>query len=154
MNQLELQQFGWHMVDDLSDFSNMTNWKAADNARRFECGSPNTLATHALQASIGLLLEHGMPAIEKAVLANVQKLITLFSQLKDISIVSPTDITRHGGIFTFNKNGVENAPLYQHLVNKGVVCAPRGGGIRFSPHYYNQTGEFEKLAEWVDEYTA
>ena len=152
MDELELQQFGWHMVDDLSDFNNMTNWKAATNARRFECGSPNTLATHALQASIGLLLEHGMHNIEIAVLSNVQKLIKLFSQLNDISILSPTDITRHGGIFTFSKHAVENEALYQYLVKKGVVCAPRGGGIRFSPHYYNQMAEFEKLAEWVDAY--
>jgi len=150
--ELQLQQFGWHMVDDLSDFTNMKNWQPASNARRFECGSPNTLATHALQASISLLLEHGMHKIEIAVLSNVQQLVKLFSQLSDITIISPTDISRHGGIFTFNKQGTDSQLLYQYLVKKGVVCAPRGGGIRFSPHYYNQKAEFEKLAEWVDSY--
>jgi len=150
--ELQLQQFGWHMVDDLSDFTNMKNWQPASNARRFECGSPNTLATHALQASISLLLERGMHNIEIKVLSNVQSLIKLFSQLTDISIISPTDISRHGGIFTFNKQGVDSQQLYQDLVSKGVVCAPRGGGIRFSPHYYNQKSEFETLAKWVDDY--
>jgi len=153
MDELELQQFGWHMVEDLSDFNNMQNWQAASNARRFECGSPNTLTTHALQASISLLLEHGMLEIEKAVLSNVQILIESFSQLPGISILSPADISRHGGIFTFSKKDVDSQQLYQYLVKKGVVCAPRGGGIRFSPHYYNQQTEFEQLAEWVDSYS-
>jgi len=154
MEELELQQYGWHMVDDLSDFNNMQNWQAAGNARRFECGSPNTLAIHALQASIRLLLEHGMLEIEKAVLSNVQILIKMFSQLPGVNILSPTDISRHGGIFTFSKKDVDSQQLYQYLVKKGVVCAPRGGGIRFSPHYYNQQTEFERLAEWVDDYQA
>jgi len=26
--------------------------------------------------------------------------------------------------------------LYKHLQDNGVVCALRGGGIRFSPHFY------------------
>lgn len=149
MDKLALQQFGWHMVEDLSDFSAMTNWQPAHNARRFECGSPNTLTTHALNASIGLLLEHGMANIEKAVLANIQCLIELFSQNSDITILSPRDKSRHGGIFTFKKHSVDNLKLYQHLVSNGVVCAPRGGGIRLSPHYYNQSSEFQKVADWV-----
>ncbi|MCW8934617.1 MAG: aminotransferase class V-fold PLP-dependent enzyme [Gammaproteobacteria bacterium] len=152
-DELQLQQFGWHMVEDLSDFSNMKNWQPAANARRFECGSPNTMGIHALQASISLLLERGMHNIETGVLANIQQLVTLFSQLSDINIISPTDISRHAGIFSFNKQGAESQLLYQYLLSKGVVCALRGGGIRFSPHYYNQKSEFEKLAEWVDTYT-
>ena len=152
MEQLELQQFGWHMVDDLSDFNAMTNWKPANTARRFECGSPNTLTIHALYASIGLLLELGMEQVEKSVLANVQSLITLFESLADISILSPQNTHQHAGIFTFKKQGVDNQKLYQFLVDKGAVCALRGGGIRFSPHFYNQTSQFEQLADWVETY--
>jgi len=152
MQKLELQQFGWHMVEDLYNFNDIQNWKPANSARRFECGSPNTLTTHALQASVGLLLEHGMHTIEQAVLSNVQTLIKLFSQLNGVSILSPTDITQHAGIFTFNKAAVDSQQLYKYLVSKGVVCAPRGGGVRFSPHYHNQAAEFEQLAEWVNTY--
>jgi len=152
IEELQLQQFGWHMVDDLSDFDNMTNWQPARTARRFECGSPNTLATHALYASVGLLLEHGMHIIQNAVLNNVRSLIKLFSAIPDISIISPTNIDRHGGIFSFKKHNSDNQQVYQYLVQKGVVCAPRGGGIRLSPHYYNQHSEFEQLAEFVEDY--
>ncbi len=154
MQALELQQFGWHMVDDLSDFSAMHNWTPARTARRFECGSPNMLTAHALEASISLLLERGMKQIEQQVTGNVQSLINIFQSLPGISIHSPLEKHRHGGIFTFSRSGIDNETLYNQLVNKGTVCALRGGGIRFSPHYYNQVSEFEQLAEWVETATS
>jgi len=153
MEHLELQQFGWHMVEDLSDFKAMTNWQPAKNARRFECGSPNTLTIHALHASIGLLLELGMDQVEERVLGNIQSLITLFKSFSDITILSPQNMQQHAGIFTFKKQGVDNQKLYEFLVKKGAVCALRGGGIRFSPHFYNHTSQFEQLARWIETYT-
>ena len=99
MRELALQQFGWHMVEDLSNFDTMTNWQPASTARRFECGSPNTLSIHALQASICLLHDLGMANIEKKVLSNIQNLIDLFSQSPDIKIISPTEQARYGGIY-------------------------------------------------------
>lgn len=152
MDKLALQQFGWHMVEDLSDFNAMTNWQAASSARRFECGSQNMLGTHALNASISLLLEQGMNNIEIAVLDNVQTLITLFQTLPSISILSPQKMNRHAGIFTFCKKGVDNQKMYEHLVSQGVVCAPRGGGIRFSPHFHNNPAQFDQLASWVEDF--
>lgn len=152
MEKLSLQQFGWHMVEDLSDFSAMQNWQAAKSARRFECGSQNMLTAHALNASISLLLDYGMPAIEKDILDNVQTFISLFLSIPSVNILSPQSTNRHAGIFTFNKSGVNSQKLYAHLVTKGTVCAPRGGGIRFSPHFYNQPQQFEQLASWVEDY--
>lgn len=150
MQELELQQFGWHMVDDLSDFSAMHNWTPAQTARRFECGSPNMLAAHALEASISLILERGISHIEQKVIDNIQSLIKLFQGLPGVTVHSPLEKHRHGGIFTFSKSGIDNESLYQYLVKLGTVCALRGGGIRFSPHYYNQQSQFEQLAEWVE----
>jgi selenocysteine lyase/cysteine desulfurase len=34
--------------------------------------------------------------------------------------------------------------LYKYLQDNGVVCALRGGGVRFSPHFYNTTAEMDK----------
>lgn len=151
--QLKLQQYGWHMVQDFTDFNKMDRWQPAHSARRFECGSPNLLAAHALHASIGLLLDTGMADVEQQVLAKVQKLIRLFSGIAGVSILSPTQIQRHAGIFTFSI-GMADEALYQHLVKRGVVCALRGGGIRFSPHFYTPDARLDTLALWVAEYIA
>lgn len=146
--QLQLNQYGWHMVEAMGDFSK-TDWQPANTARRFECGSPNMLTIHALHASVGVLLELGMDKIQQLLLERVQHLIRQFSDIENVEILSPTNVSRHAGIFTFRKNNINNETLYQWLVKQGVVCAPRGGGIRFSPHFYTPYNQLDQLAEWV-----
>ena len=149
--QLKLHQYGWHMLENL-DFDQMNDWTPAASARRFECGSPNMTGIHALHASIGLLLDIGMDTIEASVLGNVQFLINSFNDQPDIQILSHTRANRFGGIFTFKKTGAETIALYQYLVDKGVLCAPRSGGIRFSPHFHTQREQLEAVVDYVNSY--
>lgn len=48
------------------------------------------------------------------------------------------------GIVIFKHRTVANEVLYKHLQENGVVCALRGGGIRFSPHFYNSLEEIDR----------
>ncbi|MDH5766576.1 MAG: aminotransferase class V-fold PLP-dependent enzyme, partial [Gammaproteobacteria bacterium] len=146
--QLSLQQYGWHMVENL-DFDQMNQWQPATTARRFECGSPNMTGSHALHASVGLLLDIGMNEIEPRVIENAQFLINAFSDDKNIQLLSETRRGRFGGIVTFRKNDGHNDKLYQHLVSQGVLCAPRGGGIRFSPHFHTTKDQLKTAVEYV-----
>ena len=147
---LKLNQYGWHMVDNHLDFNAMKDWRPASSARRFECGSPNTMACHALHASLSILLEVGMPKIEHMVLAKTQYLIQQLSSLSSVNILSPTDSKHHAGIVTFTKTDIDNEVLYKKLVEQGAVCALRGGGIRFSPHFYTENHKLDRLIEWLD----
>lgn len=150
--ELRLNQFGWHMVENMYDFDQVDHWQPAATARRFECGSPNMLAAHALHASIGVLLDVGMAQVEQAVLNQVQFLISESAALDSIERLSPADSDRHAGIFTFRKTGADMAAMYQWLVDKGVVCALRGGGIRLSPHFYTPRAQLDQLLAWMDAY--
>jgi len=141
ITQLELKQYGWHMVQDFADF-NKKDWRPNDSAQRFECGSPNMTGNLALHASLGLLLEIGMDAIEQQVLENSAYLIQQLTALKNIEILSPLEHSRRAGIVLFKKSGVDSEALYRHLQQSNVICAMRGDGIRFSPHFYTP---FEKL---------
>lgn len=151
ISKLRLNQYGWHMLENL-DFDQMDNWQPSVTARRFECGSPNMTGTHALHASTGLLLELGMKNIELKVVENVEYLINAFNQQEDIEILSETRSGRFGGIFTFNKKHCSHQELYNYLVDKGVLCAPRGGGIRFSPHFHTTIDQLETVIEYVKNY--
>jgi len=133
-DQLHLTQFGWHMVQAVGDFDKL-QWRAADSARRFECGSPNMLAIHALSASLSLLLELGMDTVAQQILGNSHFLI---EQLKTLgmSLRTPQEPTRHAGIISFAHPQQDNQLLFEHLNDSGVFCAYRGGHIRFSPHFY------------------
>ena len=66
-DRLTLNQYGWHMVENLNNYANQP-WEIAHTSRRFECGSTNLMGVHALSASVSLLLETGMANVETAIL--------------------------------------------------------------------------------------
>ncbi len=143
LERLKLHQYGWHMVEHASDF-NRSDWQPAGNARRFECGSPNMLAIHILNASLGLLLEYGLESISRDLDRNISYLIENTGFMQDIKILSPTLPARRSGIFTFTAP-VPDSWLYQQLAAEKIVCAQRGGGIRLSPHFYNTESQLARV---------
>lgn len=147
--QLQLRQFGWHMLKAAFDFSPQQNEQPLseliiDGAQRFECGSPNMLGITALNASLGVLLDIGMEKIQSAVLENSEYLIEQLQGISEVSLLTPIEAARHAGIVTFSRRFTDNTKLYQHLQNNNVICAFRGGGIRFSPHFYTSKQVMDK----------
>ncbi|MDX9686554.1 aminotransferase class V-fold PLP-dependent enzyme [Halopseudomonas formosensis] len=134
-DRLHLTQFGWHMVEALGDYDR-ADWMPASTARRFEPGSPNTLAQHALSASLELLLEVGLGRIQEALQQRTAYLIQSIGALPGARLLSPATPERRAGIVTFSFAGIDSQWLYQRLMQAGVVCAARGGGVRWSPHFY------------------
>ena len=147
--QLVLHQFGWHMIEDHYNF-NPHGWKPAASARRFECGSPNMLGIHALTASLSLLEEIGSKEIQRRVLGNAEYLFAGIRQRPHLQLITRTDEGRYAGIVTFRHTQVSDDKLYQHLMGLNVVCAKRGGGIRFSPHVYNTHESLERALEYTE----
>jgi cysteine desulfurase / selenocysteine lyase len=133
--QLKLWQYGWHMVKDRSNFDK-PSWEVTQTAMRFECGSPNMLGIHALDASLSLLLEVGMEEIGRRVLANTALLMSLIDESATLELVSLRDEARRSGIVSFRHRRADQDALFRHLNAHGIVCALRGGGVRFSPHFY------------------
>jgi selenocysteine lyase/cysteine desulfurase len=139
------------MVQDFSDF-NSTQWQPNHTAQRFECGSPNMTGIVALHASLGLLLDIGMDNVEKQVLEKSAYLVKQLAALKHIEILSPLDDNRRAGIVLFSKLDASTEALYQHLQKHNVICAMRGGGIRFSPHFYTPLEKMDKAVSLVNEF--
>ena len=135
--QLKLHEYGWHMLEHAGDYQR-TDWQPARSARRFECGSPNMLGAMALEASLSLLEEVGMPAVAKGLHERVQWLLDGLDEIPGVSLHSPREVERRAGILTFSLSGWDNAQLLERLKSEQVICAQRGGGIRFSPHFYTQ----------------
>ena len=142
-DKLRLTQFGWHMMKDIHNYENQP-WEVHPTARRFECGSPNMLGIHALSASLSLLLETGMDAVESLVLEKADYLKAEIDKNEQLILLSQRHAPLKSGIVVFKHRTVANEVLYKYLQDNGVVCALRGGGIRFSPHFYNTTGEMDK----------
>lgn len=147
--RLTLRQFGWHMVEHSGDFDR-TDWTPAREARRFECGSPNLLGAHALEASLSLLAEIGMDEVWRRVQARTSHLIDLIDA-RGFELLTPRDPERRAGIVTFRVPGESSSRLYQSLMARRVLCAQRGGGIRFSPHFHTPFETLDRAMAILDE---
>lgn len=148
MDQLSLSEFGWHMIEDMGNYDRK-DWQPAADARRFECGSPNMLAATALKASTDLLLEVGMDQVATRVVTNVLYLKELLDD-KGATFINPLLHQRPSGILTFHFMGKDSTQLYKLLMQAGVICANRGGGIRFSPHFHTTQEVMEDAVDAVE----
>lgn len=141
---LKLTQFGWHMVEDLGNYTT-THWTPAQSGRRFECGSPNMLGIHALAASIAVIEEIGVEQIFKHVQRINHYLIEKSSEI-GLSPTLPHRLeSRCSGIVTLALKGLDATTIWQKLMDQRIVCAPRGGGLRISPHIHNTEAQVDQL---------
>lgn len=149
---LTLRQFGWHMVEHYGDFDR-SDWTPAASARRFECGSPNLLGIHALEASLSLLEEIGMDVVWSRIQERTDHLLALIDQ-RGFELLTPRPPERRAGIITFRVPGIPSARLYRDLMARRVLCAHRGGGIRFSPHFYTSIDVLDQAIQHIDDLIA
>jgi selenocysteine lyase/cysteine desulfurase len=150
--RLRLYQFGWHMVEDAGNYDRR-DWEPAHSARRFECGSPNMLGIHALSASLSLLLEIGIETVEQQVLERSHYLLSELAARPKLELLTSAVSGRYAGIVTFRPRATDPQALHRHLTEQRIVCAPRGGGVRFSPHFYVPPRQLEETLRVLDDYT-
>lgn len=141
--RLKLHEYGWHMLEHAGDYDR-EDWEPARSARRFECGSPNMLATMALEASLSLLEEVGMEKVGQGLSERIDHLQRELSAMQEVKLLSPVEPLRRAGILTFKIDGWDNQALFERLKSEQIVCAQRGGGIRLSPHFYTRTEIIEQ----------
>lgn len=145
--RLTLHQFGWHMLEHPGDYERLT-WRPAEDARRFECGSPNLLGIHGLEASLSLLEEVGIAPIAQEIQSRTDYLIERIDR-HGIELLTPRPAAQRAGIVTFRVPGLETAGLHADLTRQGVLCAQRGGGIRFSPHFHTTQETMDRAMDLV-----
>lgn len=153
ITKLELNQYGWHMLND--PFNYRYDGKLPDfpdSAQRFECGSPNMMGIHALKASVDMFLDIGIETIEHQMLENVRYLHAELQSRKHVSVLSPVTEGRFAGIVTFKVKNADNQVLYRFLQQNRVICANRGGGIRFSPHFHTDRASIDLAIQRIDQF--
>ncbi len=146
---LRLHQYGWHMLEHRGDFERR-DWTPATDAQRFECGSPNLLGAHGLEASLAVLQEVGLEAVQAAIEDRVTHLVGRIDSA-GYTLLSPRQSERRAGIVTFTVPGADPGRLYAGLMARQVLCAQRGGGVRFSPHFYTPMADLDRAMDLVAE---
>ncbi|MFB6259484.1 MAG: aminotransferase class V-fold PLP-dependent enzyme, partial [Thiohalorhabdaceae bacterium] len=75
-----------HMAEPFGDFD-ARDWRPAPTARRFEPGTPNTPANHALEASLAVLQEAGIETVAERISGRVEHLIQGLSHLPQVEFL-------------------------------------------------------------------
>ncbi|MBV9492925.1 MAG: aminotransferase class V-fold PLP-dependent enzyme [Acidobacteria bacterium] len=133
-------EMGWTNIDRHGKFL-ATGVELLPDARRFEAGSLNTNGIYGLRAAIELLLEIGIETIAAEALrvANL-----LADGLEELGLKPGATRPLHSAIVGATPpvvDGRELMRLHGGLEKEGVVCAPREGLLRFSPHFYNDEND-------------
>ena len=138
------------MLENLGDFESL-EWKPANNARCFECGSPNNLGIQAMHASLNLILKIGIERIYEMISTKISYLYERYKKY-NYKIISDMDINRRSGIITMQRLDIDNYRLFKYLLKSNVLCAYRNNGIRFSPHFYSGLDEIDMALELINSF--
>jgi selenocysteine lyase/cysteine desulfurase len=144
-DRLDVVENGWTNINRHGRFLEC-DVDLLPDSRRFEAGSLNTNGIYGARAAIDLLLETGIDAIAAEVIRLASRLA---DRLEEIGwqVASPRPIA--SGIIGAIPPGVEPSLLRLHrkLEEHGIVCAPREGMLRFSPHFYNDDAEIDRVID-------
>ena len=143
IDSVEPRVVGWRSVTDNQDFDRY-HLDLQPGAGRFEEGTPNTPGIFALGAAIDLLLEIGIEAVAARVLALTDRLAQALAD-RGAHVRSPRGEADRSGIVSFTLPGEAPAATASRLQDRGVVVAARRGGVRASPHFYNDDSDLEAL---------
>jgi cysteine desulfurase / selenocysteine lyase len=150
MDRLRVSEFGWHMTADPGNYDR-DDWELAPDARRYECGSPNFLGIHALSASLGLMERHGLAQVHEDLRKKIRYLHELVTSIPGITDLTPAQAARRSGMVTIRIPDVNPGVLGERLKARGLCVALRGGGVRFSPHFYTPDDVLLRAAETLAE---
>jgi len=146
LNDLDITVAGWNTVANPTQY-HVIDYTPKNNAQRFEEGSGNYIGVCGLGESMRLLSSVGIGRIEGHVLALTDYLEGKLRS-KGVEILSPRGAGEKSGIFVFKPPAGETPEaLWKRLEERNILTAPRGGGLRVSPHFFNTTGDIDGLLE-------
>ena len=145
-DQLRPTLLGWHSVE-CPDFITPSEVILKSDARRYEAGSPNLPGLVALNASLRLLLDFTIEAVEERVTGYTMHIRDKVRE-KGYTLACGDD-NRLSGISSFRKEGADIGTLYDALAEAGIVTSLRSTPdgrqwIRLSPHCYNTMDEINR----------
>ncbi len=143
MERIEVTEIGWYNVRNQSDYLNY-NLTLDPSAKRFECGSLNTMGIYGLEGALGLIRDAGIEFIEERVLG-ITDLLCEGLLAKNYRIYSPRGPNERSGIVSFYSEKHDSLEMYKRLIRAGIIGAVRENRVRISPHYYNSEDEIERL---------
>lgn len=145
--QLHPTTTGWFAAKDMFKF-NPERFEMAEDARRFEPGTPAMAAVYAANGGMSIIEEIGVEAI-RARTAELDADLIRRLRVAGLEPRLPADMARHAGIVMLP---VENpSAAVKGLKERGIIIDYRPGALRLSPYFYNTEAENQALVDGIVE---
>lgn len=120
------------------------NFTPLPTAERFNLGSSNMLGQYGVHASLALIQEIGVEQIAERVLMLAGVAIGDLQE-RGFTLSAATAPEQRSGIVI--PHVADPAAASAALERAGIICIPRGKGIRIAPHFYNTEEEILRVGE-------
>ncbi len=134
---------GWNSVVNPYEFSTI-DFRLKPHAGRWEGGSYNVPGVSAFGASLELLLDAGVAAVERRVVELTDYLCERAASA-GFEVFSARNAGEKSGIVSLTVPGVSPVEVTKRCRDAGVVVNARAGRVRVSPHAYNTTDELDRF---------
>ncbi len=148
LDRLHALGVGWNSVVHAHDFSRI-DLELKPAAERYEGGSPNCAGLIGLGASLELLASYGFEAIAARVL-ELTDLACARLTAAGATILSNREGHHRSSIVAFTLPAADPQQVRRRCLERGVVLSCRGGGLRISPHAYNNEADLDRLIEAIE----
>jgi selenocysteine lyase/cysteine desulfurase len=141
---LQPANVGWLGVDwrDYTAFDYDT--PLSESAARYEEGTRSLVGIAGLEQSLKLLLEVGQEQIEQHLFELTDHLVQQLVSM-GYRMLTPLEREHRSGIITFSHPQRPAQELFDALRAARIVCAVREGGVRLSPHVYNNRDDINAV---------
>jgi selenocysteine lyase/cysteine desulfurase len=144
LERIEPAVEGWLAVEKPFDFFDLDQPLRA-SAGRYEEGALNVMGLHGMIGSLELLLSIGVARIEARILSLTDQVAEGLARA-GWRVESPRNRTSEkSGIIRATARGVDFETLPERMRDAGVVISVRDGGLRVSPHAYNNEDDLARL---------
>jgi selenocysteine lyase/cysteine desulfurase len=142
--RLRPEVVGWFAHRD--QFAFAPEFEYAEDARRFEGGTPSVAAAYAANAGLALVEEIGPQRLRARQLTLTADLVGRARE-SGLHPRVPIDPTQHAGIVTIPRR--DPPAVVRGLREAGVIVDSRPGIVRVSPYFYNTPEDHQRVVDML-----
>ena len=137
---------GWLAQEDPFAFD-IRHLRPASSARRFQSGTPSVAGVYGACAALEQVERAGPAAVRRHVLDLAGRLLERADE-RELPVRTPRPEAERGPLVVLEVADADR--VASSLAAEGILCSARSGGLRVAFHYYNTSGDVDRLVDALD----
>ena len=139
---------GWISVETPWDFADREQ-PFKSTALAWESGTGCSALFYGLEQSLKLLIDAGASNIERHLTGLTNQLCDGLAGKNYELMSSRVDGERSQIVCIKHREGIHPNAIAAELEAQNIIVSPRGDRLRIAPHFYNNSGDIERLLEYL-----